>query len=216
MKKLVSVSILSADFLNLKEELDKVKDSGADMIHFDVMDGIFVNNISFGFPVLKAVDQYSDMCLDVHLMIADPLKYIGQCAANGADIITFHIESAGNTDDTIKAIKKVNAKVGLSIKPDTPFEDVIPYLDKIDLLLIMTVEPGFGGQSFIADTLKKIHTAKKYISDNLDVKIQVDGGINSETAALAGNAGADIMVAGSYIFKSKNLKDAVASLTGEQ
>ena len=102
----MSVSILSADFLNLKEELDKVKDSGADMIHFDVMDGIFVNNISFGFPVLKAVDQYSDMCLDVHLMIADPLKYIGQCAANGADIITFHIESAGNTDDTIKTIKK--------------------------------------------------------------------------------------------------------------
>ena len=217
MKKLVSVSILSADFLNLKEELDKVKDSGADMIHFDVMDGIFVNNISFGFPVLKAVDQYSDMCLDVHLMIADPLKYIGQCAANGADIITFHIESAGNTDDTIKAIKKVNAKVGLSIKPDTPFEDVIPYLDKIDLLLIMTVEPGFGGQSFITDTLKKIHTAKKYISEhNLDVKIQVDVGINAETAALAGNAGADIMVAGSYIFKSKNLQDAVASLTGEQ
>ena len=190
MKKLVSVSILSADFLNLKEELDKVKDSGADMIHFDVMDGIFVNNISFGFPVLKAVDQYSDMCLDVHLMIADPLKYIGQCAANGADIITFHIESAGNTDDTIKAIKKVNAKVGLSIKPDTPFEDVIPYLDKIDLLLIMTVEPGFGGQSFITDTLKKIHTAKKYISEhNLDVKIQVDGGINAETAALAGYNG---------------------------
>ena len=163
MKKLVSVSILSADFLNLKEELDKVKDSGADMIHFDVMDGIFVNNISFGFPVLKAVDQYSDMCLDVHLMIADPLKYIGQCAANGADIITFHIESAGNTDDTIKTIKKANAKVGLSIKPDTPFEDVIPYLDKIDLLLIMTVEPGFGGQSFITDTLKKIHTYRKKI-----------------------------------------------------
>ena len=117
----------------------------------------------------------------------------------------------------ISAIKKANAKVGLSIKPDTPFEDVIPYLDKIDLLLIMTVEPGFGGQSFITDTLKKIHTAKKYISEhNLDVKIQVDGGINAETAALAGNAGADIMVAGSYIFKSKNLQDAVASLTGEQ
>lgn len=217
MKKLVSVSILSADFLNLKEELDKVKDSGADMIHFDIMDGIFVNNISFGFPVLKAVDQYSDMCLDVHLMIADPLKYIGQCAANGADIITFHIESAGNTDEIINTIKKANAKAGLSIKPGTPFEDVIPYLDKIDLLLIMTVEPGFGGQSFITDTLKKIHTAKKYITEhNLDVKIQVDGGINSETAALAGNAGADIMVAGSYIFKSKNLKYAVASLTGEQ
>ena len=217
MKKLVSVSILSADFLNLKEELDKVKDSGADMIHFAVMDGILVYNISFRFPDLKAVDQYSDMCLDVHLMIADPLKYIGQCAANGADIITFHIESAGNTDDTIKTIKKANAKVGLSIKPDTPFEDVIPYLDKIDLLLIMTVEPGFGGQSFITDTLKKIHTAKKNISEhNLDVKIQVDGGINAETAALAGNAGADIMVAGSYIFKSKNLQDAVASLTGEQ
>lgn len=217
MKKLVSVSILSADFLNLKEELDKVKDSGADMIHFDVMDGIFVNNISFGFPVLKAVDQYSDMCLDVHLMIADPLKYIGQCAANGADIITFHIESAGNTDEIINTIKKANAKAGLSIKPGTPFENVIPYLDKIDILLIMTVEPGFGGQSFITDTIKKISIAKKYITEhNLDVKIQVDGGINSETAALAGNAGADIMVAGSYIFKSKNLKYAVASLTGEQ
>lgn len=217
MKKSVSVSILSADILNLKDELDKVKDSGAHMIHFDVMDGIFVDNISFGFPVLKAVNQYSDMCLDVHLMIAEPLKYIAQCAEDGADIITFHIESDGNTDEIINAIKKKNVKAGLSIKPGTPFEAVISYLDKIDILLIMTVEPGFGGQSFIADTLKKINTAKKYISEhNLDVKIQVDGGINSETSVLAGNAGADIMVAGSYIFKSKNMKEAVASLTCEQ
>lgn len=217
MKKLVSVSILSADFLILKEELDKVKESGADMIHFDVMDGIFVNNISFGFPVLKTVNRYSDMCLDVHLMINDPLKYIEQCAKDGADIITFHIESASNTDETINAIRKANVKVGLSIKPGTPFEDVIPYLDKIDMLLIMTVEPGFGGQSFIADTLEKISASKKYITEhNLNVKIQVDGGINAETADLAGNAGAEIMVAGSYLFKSKNMKDAVASLAYKQ
>lgn len=217
MKKLVSVSILSADFLNLKEELDKVKNSGADMIHLDVMDGVFVNNISFGFPVLKTVNKYSDMCLDVHLMITDPLKYIEQCAEDGADIITFHLESNSNINDTISAIKKVNAKVGLSIKPNTPFEEVIPYLDKIDILLIMTVEPGFGGQSFITDTLEKIHTAKTYINEhNLDVKIQVDGGINEETSILTGNAGAEIMVAGSYLFKSNNMKSAVESLAGKE
>lgn len=216
MKSLVSVSVLSADFLNLKSELDRIKTSGADMIHFDVMDGIFVNNISFGFPVLKTVNQYSDMHLDVHLMITDPLKYIDKCAENGADTITFHLESSSNTDETINKIRKVNAKVGLSVKPGTPFQDVIPYLDKIDMLLIMTVEPGFGGQSFIAEMTDKIKQAKQYTDENnLNVMIQVDGGINAETADIVRKAGADIIVAGSYIFKSSDMKQAVASLADE-
>ncbi len=210
LNNIVSVSVLSADFMHLQEEIEKIEKSGAQMIHFDVMDGVFVNNISFGFPVLDTINKHTDMCLDVHLMITDPLKYIDRCKKSGADIITFHIESVSDTQAVIDAIKKTGAKIGLSLKPGTPFEDAIPFMDKIDMLLIMTVEPGFGGQSFIADMTDKICTAKKYIkNNNLKVDIQVDGGINAETAGLAAEAGADILVAGSYIFKSSDINKAV-------
>ncbi|MGN0613950.1 MAG: ribulose-phosphate 3-epimerase [Porcipelethomonas sp.] len=214
MKNTVSVSILSADFMHLEEDIRRIEKSGARMLHFDVMDGVFVNNISFGFPVLKAVNAHTDMHLDVHLMITDPLRYIDECRNCGADTITFHLESSSNANETIKAIKKTGAKTGLSLKPGTPFEEALPYMDKIDMLLIMTVEPGFGGQSFMEDMLDKISKAKKYISENnLSVSIEVDGGINDKTALLCSRAGADIMVAGSYIFKSSDMNSAVSSLT---
>lgn len=213
MKKSVSVSILSADFLELKNELDKIEKSNADMLHFDVMDGVFVPNISFGFPVLDTVNKYTDMHLDVHLMITDPLKYIDECVKFGADIITIHLESESDTEKALDKIKKSGVKAGLSVKPGTPFEDVIPFMDKIDMLLIMTVEPGFGGQSFMEDMLDKIAAAKKYISgNNLDVAIEVDGGINNKTGKLVSEAGADILVAGSYIFKHSDMNEAVSSL----
>ncbi len=213
MKKYVSASVLSADLLKLESEIKKVEESGSDMLHFDVMDGIFVNNISFGFPVLEAVKKCTDICLDVHLMIETPLKYAERFANCGADIITFHLESHDNPSEVISTIKKCGVKAGLSLKPATPFESAVPYIKDIDLLLIMTVEPGFGGQSFMKDMTDKIKEAKKYISENnLDVLIQVDGGINSNTAAYAAESGADIFVAGNYLFKSDNMKEAVSSI----
>ncbi len=213
MKKYVAASLLSADLLKLDDELKKVVESGSDMLHFDVMDGIFVNNISFGFPMLEAVKKSVDICLDVHLMITSPLKYAERFANDGADIITFHIESDDAPDAVIEAIKKSGAKVGLALKPGTPFEKAVPYLDKIDMLLIMTVEPGFGGQSYIEAMTAKIAEAKKYITDNnLNVSIQVDGGINDKTAAVAAEAGAEIFVAGNYLFKAESMKDAVEKL----
>lgn len=214
LKNLVSVSILSSDFMNLSEDIKTIKKSGAQMLHFDVMDGVFVNNISFGFPILETVNKNTDMHLDVHLMITDPLRYIEECGRCGADTVTFHIESECDPQKTIEAIKKIGAKVGLSIKPNTPFEDIVPFMDKIDMLLIMTVEPGFGGQSFMENQLEKISAAREYINkNNLSVDIQVDGGINDKTAKLASKAGANIMVAGSYLFKSKNMKEAVTLLS---
>lgn len=213
MKKVISASILSADMLNIGEELKRVKDSGADMIHFDVMDGIFVPNISFGFPVLEAVEKNSDMILDVHLMIWQPDKYIERLAETGADIITIHYESDGDTLETLKKIKSAGIKSGLSVKPGTSFDEVKNYLEYTDMLLIMTVEPGFGGQKFMMDMLEKIRSARSYIDENkLEISIQVDGGINSETAVLAAEAGADIFVAGNYLFKAENMKSAVESL----
>ncbi len=213
MKEIVSVSILSSDFMELKNDLERIKKSGAEMLHFDVMDGIFVDNISFGFPILEKVNKNSDMTLDVHLMIESPYKYIERCASFGADIITFHIESEGDPDKTIDAIKKTGAKAGLALRPGTPLEKALPFMNKIDMLLIMTVEPGFGGQAFMNDMLEKIKDARKFITENgLDTDIQVDGGINASTAALASDAGANILVAGSYIFKSEDMKNAVDSL----
>ncbi|MGN0621539.1 MAG: ribulose-phosphate 3-epimerase [Porcipelethomonas sp.] len=213
MNKIISASILSADLLNLGSELERIKKSGADMIHFDVMDGRFVRNISFGFPVLEAVEKFSDISLDVHLMIDRPDKYIDRFIEAGADIITIHLESSDNTYETLKMIKKSGIKAGLSIKPGTPFEAVKKYMEYIDMLLIMTVEPGFGGQKFMTDMLDKIKEARKYIDENdLPVTIQVDGGINAETSVMASEAGADILVAGNYLFKAKDMEKAVMAI----
>ena len=198
MENYVSASILSADMLNLGKEIERLKENQIDMVHFDVMDGVFVNNITYGIPILKCINDITDLTLDVHLMITDPLKYVDAFAASGADIITFHLESSSDPYETIKQIHKHGIKAAIAVKPNTPAEDVL------------TVEPGFGGQSFIADTVDKIVEIKEKICElNLEnVFIQVDGGIDNVTSETVKKAGANVLVSGSYLFKSKNMKEA--------
>ncbi len=213
MKNIASASILSADFCNLGRDIARAEEAGCEYIHFDVMDGVFVPNISYGIPILKSVSKIVKGILDVHLMIIDPIKYVKDFADNGADIITFHSESESDINETINTIHSCGKKAGLAIKPNTPVSDVEQYLDKIDMLLVMTVEPGFGGQGFISETLDKIAEAKKIIdSRGLNVPIQVDGGINAETAELVKKAGAEILVAGSYLFGAEDMADSVKKL----
>lgn len=213
VEKIVSASILSADFLNLGSEIKRAEDANCRYIHFDVMDGVFVPNISYGLPVLKAVSGAARSVLDVHLMITDPIRYAEKFAEKGADIITFHIESESDTAETIEKIHSLGKKAGLAIKPNTPVSEAEKYIDMIDMLLIMTVEPGFGGQGFIPEMTEKIASAKSLITRRgLDVPIEVDGGINGSTAELVKNAGADILVAGSYLFKAQDINEAVRSL----
>lgn len=213
MKTFVSASILSADFSILAQELKKAEISGVDMIHFDVMDGHFVPNISFGIPVLKSIKKCTALTFDVHLMITDPIDYIEQFAKAGADIITFHAESSSDIEKTISEIHSLGLKAGLSIKPGTPCESIYKYINKLDMVLIMTVEPGFGGQGFIDSTINKISDIKKYIDDNnYLVDIQVDGGINDKTAQLVKKAGANNLVSGSYLFNSDDIAKNVKIL----
>ncbi len=213
MKTYISASILGADLLHLADECDRLKANGVDWLHFDVMDGQFVDNISFGLPVLEKLNKYTDIFKDVHLMISDPLKYIGAFVKAGSDMITFHIESSSDPDATVKAVKDAGVKCGISVKPGTPVEEIYRFLDRVDMVLVMTVEPGFGGQGFIPETAEKIRTLRKYITDNgLDVHIQVDGGINSSTVSVVKEAGADVIVSGSYLFNAESMADAVNSL----
>ena len=213
MEYKVSASVLSADMLRLENEIRKMEDSGIDMLHFDVMDGVFVNNISYGLPILQAVDGCTDMFLDVHLMITDPLKYIKRFADCGADLITFHLESQSDVRETIKAIRECGVKASISIKPGTPAEAVFEYLPLVDMVLVMTVEPGFGGQSFIYDTLDKIRSIRSKINElGLSADVEVDGGINAETAPLVREAGANVLVSGSYLFKAEDMAEAAKKL----
>lgn len=215
MSNLVSASVLSADMLHLEDEIKKLEKNDVNMIHFDVMDGVFVDNISFGIPVLEHISKVSRyMETDVHLMITNPLRYIKAFDKAGADHITFHLESESDTAETLKAIYATECTAGIAIKPNTPAEAVFPYIDEdLTMVLVMTVEPGFGGQVFM-DMSEKIRKIRAY-ADSIgcfNLSIQVDGGINDKTAEIVKKAGANILVSGSYLFKADNMKKAVETL----
>ncbi len=211
MKTIVSPSILSADFANLEKDIKKIEPYTT-WVHIDVMDGHFVPNISIGVPVVKSLRKITKLFLDTHLMIENPIKYIDAFSNAGSDLITFHYEATlDKTIETIEKIKENNKKVGISIKPKTTVDKIKDYINLVDLVLIMTVEPGFGGQKFMDDCSKKITEIKKY-SKNDNLIIQVDGGINDKTAKICRSLGANCLVAGNYIYNSDNIEKAIKSL----
>jgi len=211
----LSPSILSADFANLERDIHDIEQNGADWVHVDVMDGIFVPNISIGIPVVKALRPVTDLPLDVHLMIDRPIRYVEDFIKAGADWLTIHIE-ADQPQNTLEALDKIRAlgcKAAISLKPKTPAEAAIPYLEKCDMILVMTVEPGFGGQSFMADMMPKLKKLRQMLDEvNPECVLQVDGGVDENTCAVCKENGAEILVAGSAYFKAKERSAFVKKL----
>lgn len=209
----ISPSILAADFSKLSEEVERVEKAGANYLHLDIMDGIFVPNISFGPCVISSLRKKTDLFFDVHLMIKDPQRYIEDFVRAGADNITIHYESTQRPREVLQKIKDYDMRASIAISPSTPYGVVLPLLDAVDMVLVMTVEPGFGGQSLILETLNKVHAIRRFINERgLDVDVEVDGGITPENVSLATAAGANVIVAGSAVFKSKMPKKVISQM----
>lgn len=211
----IAPSILSADFARLGAEVEDIRIGGADYVHFDVMDGCFVPNISIGIPVLKSLRKATELFIDVHLMIREPVRYAEAFCRAGADLVNFHVEadSEENIAAAIEIARKLGKKTGVTVKPNTPAEAVLPFLPAVDLILVMTVEPGFGGQHFMPNMLPKIETIRGYIEkNNSDCELEVDGGIDPETAPLVKRAGANVLVAGSAVFNRPDRSLAIREI----
>ena len=211
----IAPSILSADFANLERDIGRI--ASADYVHVDVMDGMFVPNISIGIPVVASIRKVTDLPLDVHLMIVEPVRYVEQFCDAGADLVTIHVES--DTPEKIQeALDKIHAKgkrAGIVLKPGTPAEAALPYLEQVELILVMTVEPGFGGQKFMADMMPKVQTVRGYIDAlNPACELEVDGGVDAQTCKLCIAAGANVLVAGSSVYKSADIPATIAALRG--
>ncbi len=214
---MISPSILAADFVNLQRDIENIRENGSDFVHVDVMDGIFVPNITIGIPVVKAIRRITDLPLDVHLMIDRPVRYVEEFVKAGADWVTVHLE-ADSQENTLLALDKIHAlgaKAGVVLKPGTPVEAAIPFLTKCDMILVMTVEPGFGGQKFMADQMTKVKTLRELLDEvNPSCLIEVDGGVDATTQAVCKEAGADVLVAGSAYFRATDRAGFVKLVRG--